>query len=411
MGVDQLPFLPTRRSSLTIPSNPEERNGKDARSHFIATEQVTDNHRSQGSCRENQHASHPRDGNASRPSSSSSSSQRKGGRNSHIVPAETFHRPSTKSLSPSSRSKLRHARPRRSRSFDGLSRLRRSPSPGLPTVQEFQRACFEREDERLLENFRRTRSWDDVRKCTKSRSPSIHSSGHRHSVPPQQSRKERLVVATNRTAAHADTQDHRSLPSPPLMTPNPCGYAGGWDSEQYLSKLSPNTRRKKAQASRKMLQATLQSLEDELYQSQSQKIKAWPRPLNEKTKKSGASDVIHATSVGNRNSAKVSKSLSPRPAPQTHTVTSQSEYSKRALDRASTIVNSSSRDTGNHNVPFTPTITMLAERRPAFDEYDGFMPRSKSMQSFQESRSKAPPITPQRTLSPMVSLRKASTKN
>jgi hypothetical protein len=166
MGIDQLPFFPTRQSSLTLIPNSiyDDDSNVATRPLNISTPIV---------CRRSGSATHHRNKErASRRDLSNNSGgssslccresdeemSRSSGRDKESLPTRksrthfTMVRQPTKSLTPS-----------RSQSFDGVARRRLSPS--LPMVQEFQRANFEQEDEQVLESFHRSRSWSDVREC------------------------------------------------------------------------------------------------------------------------------------------------------------------------------------------------------------------------------------------------------
>jgi hypothetical protein len=179
MGVDQLPFLPTRRSSLTLfpdsihddscaatrrdnTSNPTLRHRNSSLTHDRNTEKARwkDFFINDGSTSQTR-----------RDSRGDNESSNKNGR-THVFQTS------------------KSVKPRRSRSSDGISRLRKSLSSSLPTVQEFQRASFAREDEQVFETFRRSRSWGDVIECRN------HHNDNKNVRLSKQSRRKRLSVAT-----------------------------------------------------------------------------------------------------------------------------------------------------------------------------------------------------------------------
>jgi hypothetical protein len=158
MGVDQLPILPKRRSSLTpfhdiicyesaLVTGPDNTSSNmscqrsSSNIHDSNTERVRwKDGGSSPSCGSRPGELHSQ---TSRNSSrDNSSSKRKFGRTDVMAPSSP-HKP---------------VKARRCWSFDGISLSQKSISPSLPTVQEFQRANFEQEDEQVLESFRRSRS-------------------------------------------------------------------------------------------------------------------------------------------------------------------------------------------------------------------------------------------------------------
>ncbi|KAG7365577.1 hypothetical protein IV203_038781 [Nitzschia inconspicua] len=162
MGVDRLPFLPTRRSSLPLPS---------AHHHDSSSTNVTHSSIEEPDGRIESAFFTRRRRNS--PKRNNVLHRRQERRSSKSVPFPASYatvNPRLRSHVPEV-SALEHCtqvqrpepvKPSRSRSFDGFSKLRRSPSPKLPTVQEFQPACFQVEDKKVLENIRRSRSWGDV---------------------------------------------------------------------------------------------------------------------------------------------------------------------------------------------------------------------------------------------------------
>jgi hypothetical protein len=222
-------------------------------------------------------------------------------------------------------------RPRRSRSLQHP--LRRSPSPGLPTVTEFQRSNFQMEDEILLESFRqqRSRSADGLsgdsghgmRRALKgtameianssverrranmtaatimSNSPSGGSHRRRHmgrqsspTVPPLEKSRQRTQTQRDWRSNSSETlpmtpqftspkgsRRHfmvKSNSSPSLLNTYPMDH----DSPVPLPmrhRESPRTMTKKKHA----LQNALYGMEEELYQLAS-KDAAWPKPMTPK---------------------------------------------------------------------------------------------------------------------------------
>jgi hypothetical protein len=294
MGVDQLPFLPTRRSSLTLipKSIYDDHSSVATRPINISTPVVC---RRSSSCthHHNKERASRRDlsnncGGSSSLCSGKSDEEmsRRSGRDKDSLPRRksrthfTTVRQPPKSLIPS-----------RSQSFEGIARRRLSPS--LPTVQEFQRANFVHEDEQVLESFRRSRSWSDVRE---SRNQNKHTKSVRLSP---RNRNRSVLVATigrknggtgvvltelaelskSRRFDHKHN-DHRLVLPLSSMHPTLDIDDVGIDKERELKQVSPITPLKTSQTSQERLQSTIQSVEEALYQSFNSKyVTVWPRQL------------------------------------------------------------------------------------------------------------------------------------
>jgi hypothetical protein len=177
-------------------------------------------------------------------------------------------------------------KPKRSRSFDGNSLVRKTSSPSLPTVHEFQRAIFEHEDVQVLESFRRIRSWGDVLEYRKHSIQnnndrlSQRSNGKRFSVVSSASsttgRKWRGTEIIHNGMAdlsvHSHKSDYRLSPSPFSNHPT-IDIDVDLDDAIIRHKLSQTSQEGR-------LQATLQTV-DEVYKTYHSKyMTAWSQQLD-----------------------------------------------------------------------------------------------------------------------------------
>jgi hypothetical protein len=305
MGIDQLPFLPTRRRSLTLNPNSisddnsvvatlnpnsifDDNSGVATRPLTISTPMECNRRRSGTQYRNKERVSRKdlstnyscssslcsRESNEEMSRSSGrdkESSRRKSRTHSTIV------RQRPKSLTPS-----------RSQSFDGVTRRRLSPR--LPTVQEFQRANFEHEDEQVLESLRRSRSWSDVRECRNqykhTKNVRLSPRNRNRSVLETTIAKKNGVLTEPSELSKSrrfdpENNDHRLVSPPSSMHPKLDINDVGVDKKRELMQISPITRLKTGQTSQERLQATIHRVEEELYHSYNSKyVTAWPRQLN-----------------------------------------------------------------------------------------------------------------------------------
>lgn len=142
MGVDQLPFLPTRRGSHPIKGGDNikcsSEDGEGLLDYVKRSRTTRSPHRSGEVL---PHRSRLRSSSSSSRSTSSSSGsidEPRCLRERKTLPAPPLAAPHN-----SRPAVIKRPPQRRSRSFNGLSRLRRSVSPALPTVTEFVKANFE----------------------------------------------------------------------------------------------------------------------------------------------------------------------------------------------------------------------------------------------------------------------------
>ncbi|KAG7345881.1 hypothetical protein IV203_004948 [Nitzschia inconspicua] len=271
MGVDKLPFLPTRRSSLPLPPvHHHDSNSTNVTHSSIAEPDgriesafLTRRRRSNSPKRNNVlHRHQERRSSKSVPFPASYTTTVNPRLRSHVLGVSTLeHGTQVQRPEP--------VKPSRSRSFDGFSKLRRSPSPKLPTVQEFQRACFQVEDKKVLENIRRSRSWGDL-------SESCHSHRRKPLSYHQLLLKSRSYNESLRRRKRNPGED-RFL----SMSPAPINPLYDATSKDLIQQHSIVRSAKEKRCHKEGFNKTITML-DERRHSYPNNMKVWPHPLEDR---------------------------------------------------------------------------------------------------------------------------------